>query len=122
MFEAIKKVLAQDYDHETPDIPRSKDFNRAYKSYVRKQIKPYGLELVKGKGSSYCECSGFVTDNNGHYVYFNSGDYRYPHSLNDIYHSVLIRTAESEKDYRGGSNHFVELKNIGEEMNRLIKR
>lgn len=121
MFESIKKVLAKEYFHETPDVPRSKDFDRAYKSFIRGKIKPYGLEIVRDRGCGYCESSGFVTDNKGHYVYFNSGDYRFDGMCNDIYHNVLIRTAENEKDYHGGTNHFVELKDIGAEINKLIQ-
>jgi len=121
MFEAIKRALASDYEHETPDVLRSKAFDRAYKSFIKAQIKPYGYELIKEKSSGYCESSGFITDNKGHYVYFNSGDYRYPGMCNDIYHSVLVRTAENEKDYRGGSNNFIELKDIAKEVDRLMK-
>jgi hypothetical protein len=120
MFESIKKVLNQDYDHETPDKPRSIDFSKAYKATVSRLIKPYGLFLIRNKSTLYCGCSAFITDNMGHFVYFNSGDYRY--DGNSIYDRILIRSAKSETDYTGGGNQYIELKDIGETAFRIIER
>lgn len=116
----IKAILAKsdyEYDHETPDKLRSKEFGRAYRRLVKKQLKPLGLELAKF-GTNWCECSGFVTDGNGKYVYFHSGDYRW----SNIWEGVLIRTAESLKDYRGGANHLCDIDKIGETAALLMGR
>jgi hypothetical protein len=43
----IQKVIDADYDHEQPDIPRGKEFNKAYRKVIKKLIAPYGLELLK---------------------------------------------------------------------------
>lgn len=101
---------------EVPDKARGKAFNKAFRSYVRKQIKPYGFTLLPSKGSAYCESSGFVADDRGNYVYFSSEDYRF----GDV-NQVLIRTAKSPTDYTGGANHFCQLYELGREINMLME-
>lgn len=116
MFEAIEKVLNADYDHEQPDIPRSKAFHRECSKFIKKAIAPYGLELIRSKSATYCASSGFITDGKGKFVYYSIGDYRWE----DWKHGVLIRTAKNEKDYTGGMNHYCELKDIGETVYNLF--
>ena len=120
MYEDIRKVLEQDYDHEIPDIPRSKDFHRLYKKYVKQFVKPYGYEVICGPGNSYCGCSGFIKSPEGKFVYFISGDYRYDGDR--IFDRVLIRNARYEKDYTGGGNYFCALKDIGDAAQQLFTR
>lgn len=116
MFEKIKAIMNQDYDHEQPDIPRSKDFNKAFRAEVRKQIKPFGFELLPQKSSLYCGASGFVKSSDGKFVYFNSGDYRW----DNPFERILIRTAKDEKDYTGGGNHYCDLKDFGTAVKDLM--
>jgi len=118
MYEKITAVLKRDYDCETPDKLRSKDFQEEYYKEVVKKIKLYGFRLIKLKGN-YCECSGFITDDKGHFCYFNSGDYR--HKKNKIFNDVLIRSVKNEKDFSGGPNRFCRLYEIGATANRIIK-
>lgn len=118
MLDGIYKVLRADYDHEIPYVPMSKAFDREVRKFITRQIKPYGYGLVKKKGSPYCESSGFATDGQGHYVYYNVPDFRYW----DWENNVLIRTAENEKDYRGGVNHNTSLKDIGKVIDNLMHK
>ena len=118
MFAKILDVLDKDYDHETPDVPRSKDFIREYGKVIKKLVEPYGLEVSKlGKGA-YCECWGYLKDKNDKFVYFNSGDFRY--NGRNIFDHILIRTAKSETDYTGGMNHYCKLEDIGSEAKHLM--
>lgn len=121
-IKTIKDIINKpdsEYNHETPDVLRSKEFARAYKSYVKSQIKPYGYELVNFN-AGWCECSGFIT-NGIKYVYFNSGDYRASAPYCDIFESVLIRRAKDERDYRGETNNFCRLERLGVSINELME-
>lgn len=118
----LESIVQSDYNHERPDILRSKDFNRTFRNAVKHAIKKYGYTLVPRNYCVYCESSGFVTDNNGHYVYFNSGDYRISAPYCDWKEYVLVRTAASTEDYSGGSNHYCNFVNLGEAIHSLMMR
>lgn len=122
-IEKIREIVEKpnyEYDHEIPDKLRSREFAKVYKKYVQQEIKPYGYELVNFN-DGWCECSGFVT-NGSHYVYFNSGDYRMSSPYNDIFESVLVRTAKNEKDYSGGRNNFCQLSQLGRKIDELMQK
>ena len=118
-YSSINKVLGFDYDHEVPDKLRSRAFAKAYRTYIRNKLKGTGLRLIPSNSSPYCESSGFITDDNGHFVYFSSGDYRY--WGNDIYNRVLIRGAKDEKDYHGFTDEYCELCNIADKAQSIIQ-
>ena len=111
-YAKIVEILEKDYDHEQPDIPRSKEFNRAYRNEVRRLIKPYGYELVSEKGSTYCGSSGTITDGKGNEIYFNSGDYRYDGDR--IFERVLVRLNNK-------GNYYCPLRDIGKACNELFE-
>ena len=102
------KAINTDFPCETYKM-NSNAFNRAYRAEVRKQCKKYGLVLLPKSTSSYCECSGFITDGNGHYAYFNSGDFRY---FMDWKNRVLWRGCKDETDYHGYANHICCLEDL----------
>ena len=120
----VQKVIDKDYDHEQPDIPRGKEFNKVYRKVIKKLITPYGLELLKQKSSAYCECSGFITDNKGHFIYFNSGDYRsgYGRTNKEWKNNILIRTAKNAQDHTGGYNYFTSLASFGTDVFKIISK
>lgn len=125
MYDDIIEVLNADYDHETPYIPMSKAFNRKYKAFIKKQISPYGYEIV-GDTKGYCGWSGYIT-NGDKYLYVHSGDWRFNEreyhitENNDVFTRVLVRSAKNEHDYTGGGNHFIELCRIGEVAHRYLE-
>jgi cell filamentation protein len=57
--------------------------------------------------------------NTGKFIYLSSDDVRF--SVNGWYNCLLIRTAENEKDYKGGSNNFISFRGLKEKANNLIK-
>lgn len=117
-FPNIEAILIKDYDHEIPDKPRSIEFSKAYRKIVANQVKKFGYKLLPSKGREWCECSGYVTDDKGHFVYFNSGDFRFGNRwLTD----VLVRSVVNEKDYRGGRNTYCTLEDIGEIIAHIIE-
>ena len=115
MYNGIKKIINKsdyEYDHETPEILRSKEFNKEMRKYLKRQLKSYDLELLNSS-DGYCYFSGFIKNKiTNKLVYISTYDYR--HFPNRLFDDVLIRTAEHEKDYTGGSNHSCALNDIAE--------
>lgn len=76
------------------------DFNEAMCKSIRKWVnflKRKGMRLVKDY-QGYHYHSGFFYTPSGKLWYWLSGDNRYGDN------TILIRTAQHEKDYHGGSN------------------
>ena len=71
------------------------------------------------QSNCYCEASGFIKKPNGKIIYYSSEDYRWPIMGRTWTSSVLYRTAESEKDYHGGSNNFSDLEHFKENVEKL---
>ena len=98
----IKAILEKDYDHETPDKPRSKDFCSAVKSWVNGSVGRYGGKVV-GTVSGWREAFGFIRWANGKHTYFHIG------FESDEF---LIRVAKSDTDCTGGTNHYCQFHNF----------
>ena len=113
----IDVILAKDYDHETPDKPRSAEFQKAFKALLKKMFPNYTIIPIKG---CWCEAHGFIKDQNGKFVYYGTNDYRWA-TFGRWDQRILIRTAESEKDYTGGANHTVDLDELEDQVNWLFK-
>ena len=113
----INAILAKDYDHEIPDTLRSKEFQKAFKSILRRMFPNCTIIPIKG---CWCEANGFIKDQNGKFVFYSTNDYRW-NTFGRWDQRILIRTAESEKDYRGGANHTADLEELEEQVNWLFK-
>lgn len=81
-----------------------KVFTREFKSMVLEQLKSIG-------GTNYKQT-------NGHYYisgFFTVGSQPYYISLSDVRYSneksILIRKCKDYKDYRGETNHFIDIDN-----------
>lgn len=93
-----------------------KQFERKYINYLKEICKENGWELVKANKNHY-EFSAFLLCQNK-YIYLNIGDVRC--FDNDWYKRILIRTAQSEKDYHGGQNNYTSLPNLTSNIKRLL--
>lgn len=97
------------------------DFCKNLKSALRKEAKEMGFDDVTLKPNHY-DMSGFFRKGEK-YVYwsFNVERYGLPTSLKKTgVNGFLYRTAESDKDFRGGNNHFTELSKLCAEAYSLI--
>lgn len=112
----INAILAKDYDHEIPDKPRSAEFQKAFKSLLRRMFPNCTILPTKG---CWCEANGFIKDANNKFVYYSTNDYRWT-TFGRWDQRILIRTAENEKDYRGGGNHYADLEELEEQVNWLF--
>ena len=82
---------------------------------VTNRMKKRGFEFNRFYG--YEEASAFLKSPEGKWVYISADDSRG--------NNLLIRSAENDKDYRGGQNHFVQVDSTRNEFNKamaLIKR
>ena len=115
-IEAINNVITMDYDHEQPDVPRTKLFARSYKSFIKSVLKPYGLRVHKFSGN-YKDASGFITDGKGNFVYVSVGYGFKPTGWAD---DILIRTAKDDRDFFGGPNRYTTMYTFAEDVAKLF--
>ena len=114
-YTKIFNIINKDYNHENPNIPRSEDFSKEFKRIISNKVK--GKYTVVNHHKGYCECSGFLTDGNGHYVYYSSGDFRFNPRW---YNNILVRIAKDTTDYVGGINHYTDIDNFANIVNGLF--
>lgn len=92
-----------------------KVFAKDFKKYIKQNL-PEGAELIKfNKGYFYI--SGFIAKDKK-FVYFSIPDVRFDYK--NWYKSILIRTASSDKDFTGGSNHYTDIDNFKENIIKLF--
>ena len=94
-------------------------FARHIKAYLTGVAYENGFKLAKFDVGHYY-VSGFF-EKDGKYVYFSRDIERYNYPV-DIQrdNNILIRTAESLTDYRGGSNNYTNFKSIANMALRLL--
>ena len=94
------------------------DFTIFYRLFIQsiKRSLPAGTKLVNASKNHYC-LSGFVQRENK-FVYFSISDVR--HFPEKWHKEILIRTAEHDKDYTGGSNGYTTLENFAREVERML--
>lgn len=65
--------------------------------------------------------SGFIKNQaNNKFVYFSISDVRCSNVRHDVLDRILVRTAEHNKDFRGGNNGYTELENFKFAVERLL--
>lgn len=114
-FEECYSVTGDDF----------KSFCRRLKNALKKEGSLLGFEDVIGCKPNHYDTSGYLKKGDK-YVYFSLSVERYDKptlfvSNSKPVHEVLYRTAESEKDYRGGHNNYCTLDKFVECANNLIK-
>lgn len=79
--------------------------------------KLFGDNYTIETNIGHFEVSGFISKND-RYCYFSIGDIRYNDSW---YDDILYRTAENNKDFRGGSNRFCSFDTIVDNIKKLLE-
>ncbi len=98
---------------------KAKNFARHIKAYLTGVAYENDMELVQFNVGHYY-ISGFFKKRNK-YVYFSREIERYNKPINlENKYDILIRTAESDKDYRGGFNYYTGIATIGRDSLRLL--
>lgn len=112
----LEKYLNYEFSSGCETGEDYKQFERKYINYLKSLCKENGWELVKANKNHY-EFSAFLLCENK-YIYLNIGDVRC--FDNEWYNRILIRTAQSEKDYHGGQNHYANLATLTNDINKLL--
>lgn len=114
----IEKWLDYSFESSSVTTPEYKQFEREIKSYIKKSLSTT-LELSNWL-SGHFEFSGFIKNKiTGLFVYFSGSDVRI--GQNAWYADLLIRTAENENDYTGGSNNSCQLSELSKKAEELTK-
>lgn len=92
-------IINQDFVSSCYETDQYKKAKRQFRNTLKRY---FGKDNVILKSCPHFEFSGFITKNN-RYVYFSTGDLRWR-----IMNSCLIRTAQHDHDWTGGSNNFVK--------------
>ena len=92
-------------------------FARKYKQFVITHV-PTDTKLVSFHRGHY-EVSGFV-ERQGKFVYFSVSDVRF--FPGEWYNNILVRTAQSDKDYTGGRNCYTSLENFTDSIDKLLQQ
>jgi len=113
--KTIREWLGYQFESSTTLTPQFALFIRQFKKAIQKIME--GYELVNWSRGHF-EGSGFLRNlKTGKLVYFSILDVRsWPDAW---YNDILIRTAENEKDYTGGSNNEVSFEKIKEKADWL---
>lgn len=99
-----------DFESSSQTTPQFASFSRAFRRHIKQIFAGVGLELVEyNRGHFYI--SGFAKNpTTGKFAYFSTNDVR---GSNGWLTSLLVRSAEHEKDYTGGANGFAPLAMVG---------
>ena len=114
----LKKYL--DYEFSTGCYTGEdyKSFQRKYINYLKSIAKENGWKLVN-VGKNHYEFSAFFKYEDK-YVYFSISDVRF--WQNAWYNDILIRTASSDRDYRGGNNYYTTLPTLNYGIKNLFDK
>lgn len=113
----IKEWLGVEFQSSSGLTEEFSMFARQYKRAITKQMPGYKL-VAWSRG--HFEVSGFFLNmQTANMVYFSVSDVRY--FPKRWYNDILVRSAEHDKDYTGGSNYYSELKNIKQLADRLTR-
>lgn len=123
--KSVKAFANYDFDNsDVPaqyegDYPHVNFFKKYFLPIVRKELKAMakriGATLTFNGGHFYW--SAFFSKN-GKHVYASAQDFRW----DDWYNQMLYRTAESTKDYTGGTNRWCGYEQLEEAVSELLNR
>ena len=111
----IEKWIGFQFESSSGLTDEFAQFAREFKKHIL-GVLPSGSELVSWSRGHF-EVTGFVKRDNK-FVYFSISDVR--HFQNSWYEDILIRTAQHDKDYTGGSNCSTALPNFTEQVEHLL--
>ena len=114
----LKKYLDYEFSSGCYTGEDYKSFQRKYINYLKSIAKENGWKLVN-VGKNHYEFSAFFKFENK-YVYLSISDVRF--WQNAWYNDILIRTASSDRDYRGGYNYYTTLPTLNYGIKNLFDK
>lgn len=116
MTQAMMEYQADPIGDHHCDYPEVKQWNKYYRKIaaaMKVEMSKIGLDNIS-LSRGHKSLTGFATNpDSGKIIYLSlSADF-------DIT-NILVRTAESYKDYRGGSNHYVDARHFSSDLKRFV--
>jgi len=105
-MENILYLLSQGFESSSIKTLEFKSFCKKFRHAFIKELKRYYDINCITFNYGHFYISGFFSLEDGRIFYFSIPDVRSPSDQN----RMLIRTAKSFKDYTGGSNNFITIK------------
>ena len=119
IFKKLEDWRGNEFESSCGKTPEFMAFARAFKAYIAKKAQLNGLRLVNVSTGHFYLSGFFFNPRSGKYAYFSTSDVR--HFGDSWWDDVLIRTAQHDKDWTGGSNQSTTLPGIGEKALQLTK-
>lgn len=113
----ITEWLGRDFESSSGTTPEFAQFAKDYKKALTKELE--GYELVGWSRGHFDISAFFKNRSTGKLVYISTSDVR--GGQDGWYNNILIRTAQHEKDYRGGSNNWTSFDRIKDDADRLTR-
>ncbi len=113
--DGMEKWIDFEFESSSGLTEEFAEFASDFKKYLKEKV--WGFELVAFNRGHFYLSGFFKNETTGKFAYFSTGDVRY--SKNAWYSNILVRTAEHEKDYTGGSNNSVKLEGLQEKVAEL---
>lgn len=104
MYKAIEG-LKQEFESSSTQTRQYIAYHRLFKAEFKKFLNGFGVTDIKYHTPNHFDINGFFTQGTQCW-YFSISDLRYSKGC------MLLRTAEDYKDYTGGSNNFITLKDV----------
>jgi len=112
----LEKYLCYEFSSGPYTGQDYKSFQTKYINYLRGLCKANGWTLAS-VGRNHYEFSAFIMYENK-YVYLSISDVRF--FKNDWHNDILVRTANGERDFRGGENRRAMLPHLQSAVKRLL--
>lgn len=122
----IQKFLREYRNHEfessTETTKEFKSFSTKFKNVIKAILEDTNPNFVLDSYNvGHFYVSGFIQNKeNGKLVYFSLSDVRGGCFCNHLLSNVLVRTAQHNKDFSGGSNNYTSLEEFGLNITRLL--
>lgn len=106
-MKEIIKLLNNGFESSITNTTEFKSFRKKFRyAFIKELMGYYNVKEIEfNYGHLYI--SGFFSLDNGKIFYFSISDVRWNDPMKN---KLLIRTAKSFKDFRGGCNNYVDIK------------
>ena len=116
-LQELKKYLNHEFSSGCYTGDDYKSFQTKYLNYLKTLCRKNHWQLVNVGKNHYC-FSAFIKSAENKCVYISISDVRY--FTNEWFNHILVRTAESEVDYRGGFNNYTTLDRLEVKIAELL--
>ena len=113
----LKKYLTHEFSTGYYTGDDYKSFQTKYLNYLKTLCRENHWQLVNVGKNHYC-FSAFIKSAENKCVYISISDVRY--FTNEWFNHILVRTAKSEVDYRGGFNNYTSLDRLEVKIAELL--